>query len=208
MQTTHPGRVITAAVLPRSAAVSAALVIGFALLTAVMAQVRIPLGFTPIPITGQTFAVLLSGAALGSRLGPASQALYWGLGAVGLPFYAQGCAGAGGTWPLCTGGGWEIASGASGGYLVGFVAAAWVVGRMAEGRQDRALWTAVPAFLAASVVIHLFGVPWLAHTLDIAWTEAAELGSYPFIAGDLVKVAAAGLLLPSAWRLVDRKNGG
>jgi biotin transport system substrate-specific component len=173
-------------------AVSTALVVGFALLTALMAQIRIPLGFTPVPITGQTFAVLLSGAALGSTLGPMSQALYWGMGAIGWPFYAGAQ------------GGWEVATGATAGYLVGFVLAAWVVGRLAERQQDRDLWTAIPAFLLGSVVIHLFGVPWLANVLDVSWTRAAELGSYPFIAGDLIKVALAGVLLPVSWRFVNQ----
>lgn len=190
MQATHPGRVITAAVLPRSLAVSTALVVGFALLTALMAQIRIPLGFTPVPITGQTFAVLLAGAALGSTLGPLSQALYWAMGAIGLPFYAG------------AEGGWTVATGATAGYLVGFVAAAWVVGRLAERHQDRDPWTAIPAFLFGSAIIHLFGVPWLANVLDVSWTRAAELGSYPFIVGDLIKVGLAGVLLPASWRLV------
>lgn len=192
MQATHPGRVITAAVLPRSLAVSASLVVGFALFTALMAQIKYSLAFTPVPITGQTLAVLLSGAALGSRLGPLSQALYWTMGAVGLPFYAGAAHG------------WKVATGATAGYLVGFVVAAWVVGRLAERRQDRDLLTAIPAFLFGSVIIHLFGVPWLANVLDVSWTRAAELGSYPFIAGDLIKVALAGVLLPASWRFVSR----
>lgn len=191
MQTAHPARVITAAVLPRSAAVSAALVVGFALFTALMAQIRIELAFTPVPITGQTLAVLLSGAALGASLGAASQGLYLLLG-LGLPFYAGGESG------------WEYAKGSTGGYLVGFVVAAWVVGRLAEQHQDRNLWTAVPAFLFGSVIIHLFGVPWLAHVQDWSWVEAAEKGSYPFIVGDLIKIALAGVILPVSWRFVSR----
>lgn len=191
MQATHPTRVISTVVLPRSLAVSAALVVGFALLTAAMAQIKITLGFTPVPITGQTFAVLLSGAALGSRLGPMSQALYWGMGAIGLPFYAGATKG------------WSVATGATAGYLVGFVVAAWVVGRLAERHQDREIWTAIPAFLFGSVIIHLFGVPWLANVVDVSWTRAAELGSYPFIVGDLIKVALAGVLLPTSWRYVS-----
>ena len=191
MQATHPGRVITSVVLPRSLTVSIALVFGFAFFTALMAQISIRLGFTPVPITGQTFAVLLSGAALGSRLGPTSQALYWGMGAAGLPFYAEG------------NGGWDVATGATAGYLVGFVVAAWVVGKLAERQQDRNLWTAIPAFLFGSVIIHLFGVPWLANVLDVSWSRAAELGSYPFIAGDLIKVGLAGVVLPASWRLVS-----
>jgi biotin transport system substrate-specific component len=192
VQATVPSRVITGVVLPRSTAATASLIAGFALLTALAAQIRIPLPFTPVPITGQTFAVLLAGAALGSVAGAASQALYVLLGAVGLPFYAGGTSG------------WTVATGATGGYLVGFIVAAWVVGALAERRQDRTIATAVPAFLLGSVVIHLFGVPWLAATLDVGWTEAAGLGSVPFIPGDLAKIAVAGLLLPAAWRLTRR----
>ena len=195
MQTTYPGRSITAVALPRTTAISATLVLGFALFTALMAQIAIPLGFTPVPITGQTFAVLLAGAALGPRLGPASPALYWGMGAVGLPFYAD------------ANGGWDVATGATAGYLVGFVVAAAVVGWLAERQQDREVWTAIPAFLLGSVIIHLFGVPWLASELGVDWVTAAELGSYPFIVGDLLKVALAGIALPVSWRLVAGLRG-
>ncbi len=190
MQTTVPSPVITAAVLPRSKVVSIALVIGFALLTAGAAQLVIPLPYTPVPITGQTFVVLLAGVALGSNLGAASMALYVALGAIGLPFYAEGSSGI------------EVVRGATGGYLVGFVVAAWVMGWLAERRQDRAMATAIPLFLLGSVTIHLFGVPWLAHTLGVSGTEAIELGSVPFIVGDLVKVVVAGTVLPATWRLV------
>ena len=109
--TTAPA-VISARVLPQTRNVTAVLVVGFALFTALMAQIEFPLWFTPVPITGQTFAVLLAGAALGWRAGLASQALYVGLGAVGLPFYSGGD------------GGWNVVTGATGGYLVGFIAAA------------------------------------------------------------------------------------
>lgn len=126
MQATIPSRVITGAVLPRTTVVTAALVVGFALLTALSAQIVIPLPFTPVPITGQTFAVLLSGAALGAGAGAASQGLYVLLGAVGLPFYAGGASG------------WTVVTGATGGYLVGFIVAAWVVGVLAEMQIGRA----------------------------------------------------------------------
>ncbi len=113
-------------------------------------------------------------------------------------------------FPFYAGGesGWDVVAGTTGGYLVGFIAAAWVVGRLAERHQDRNVWTAIPAFLFGSVIIHLFGVPWLAAELGVDWNRAAELGSYPFIAGDLIKVALAGLLLPASWRLVGRLRAG
>ena len=185
-------RVLRTAVVPSSSAINIVLVVGFAFLTALSALVIIPLPFTPVPITGQTFAVLLSGAVLGSTLGSASQILYFAMGAVGLPFYAGGE------------GGWSAAVGATGGYLVGFVVASWFVGRLAERRQDRSVLTAIPAFLAGNVIIHLFGVPWLAYRLGVTWPEAVQLGTVPFLIGDLAKVVLAGLLLPGSWILLDR----
>lgn len=187
--TTAPA-VISARVLPQTRSVTGVLVVGFALFTALMAQIEFPLWFTPVPITGQTFAVLLAGAALGWRAGLTSQALYVGLGAVGLPFYSGG------------NGGWNVVTGATGGYLVGFIAAAALIGYLAEREQDRSIATAMPAFLAGSALIYLFGVTWLAHSLGVGATEAMELGMVPFIIGDLVKVALAGVALPAAWKLV------
>lgn len=191
MQTTIPSRVIAGTVLPRHQATTVALVVSFALLTALAAQIRIPLPFTPVPVTGQTFAVLLSGAALGSFAGAASQLLYLTLGMF-LPFYAGGASG------------WEHATGATGGFLIGFVVAAWVVGNLAERQQDRSMVTAVPAFLTGTIVIYLVGVPWLANVLGVSWLRAVELGAAPFVIGDLVKAALAGALLPAAWRTVRR----
>jgi len=182
--------VISSRVLPQVRSVTAVLVVGFALFTALMAQIEIPLWFTPVPITGQTFAVLLAGAALGWRAGAASQVLYVGLGAVGLPFYSGGD------------GGWEVVTGATGGYLVGFIAAAAAIGYLAERRQDRTVATAIPAFLSGTAVVYLFGVAWLANSLSIGAIEAMELGLVPFVIGDLVKVALAGVALPTIWRLV------
>jgi biotin transport system substrate-specific component len=194
MQTTYPSRTIAFAVVPRSAINAAALMLGFALVTALAAQIRIPIPGTPVPITGQTFVVLLAGATLGSRLGAGSQAIYWLLGAIGLPFFANAS------------GGWEAATGATAGYLVGFVAAAWAVGALAERGQDRTVASAIPAFLAANALIYMFGVPWLMYSVDAFDTITAALvaGFTPFVIGDLIKVGLAGLLLPAAWKLMDR----
>lgn len=120
-------------------------VVGFALLTALAAQITIPLGFTPVPITGQTSAVLLAGGVLGANRGALSMGLYVALGAIGLPVYAEGT------------GGWTAATGATAGYLVGFVVAAFVVGKMAEHGQDRKLATSIPAFLAGTLIIYGIG---------------------------------------------------
>lgn len=194
MQVTIPSRVITGRVLPRSTSWTIALTVGFALLTALAAQIRIPLGFTPVPITGQTFAVLLAGAALGSTWGGASQLLYVMLGAAGLPFYAGGNSG------------WEYATGATLGYLVGFVVAAYVIGLMAERHQDRRVLSAIPAFLTGNLIIYACGVPWLYYSLDSIGSGEAALaaGFTPFIAGDLLKIVLAGILLPTAWKIADR----
>lgn len=180
-------------VLPRSWVVSVVLVVGFAALTALAGRLVIPLPFTPVPITGQTFAVLLAGATLGARLGAASQGLFLLAGIAGLPVYADGSSG------------WETVIGATGGYLVGFVVAAWIVGAMAQRGQDRALLTAVPAFLTGTVVIYLFGVPWLMRVTGMDLPDAMVAGVAPFVVGDLIKAGAAGVLLPAAWRLTGRE---
>jgi len=194
MTTTNPTPTLAAVVIPRSRAVTVALMFGFALLTAAAAQFWIQIPGTPVPITGQTFAVLLTGAALGSWAGAGSMAIYWTMGAIGLPFYTEAS------------GGWEAATGATAGYLVGFIAAAWVVGALAEHGQDRNVWSAIPAFLAGNAVIYLFGVTWLYLSVEAITTanEALTAGFTPFVIGDLIKIVVAGLLLPLAWRLVDR----
>lgn len=178
-------------VLPTVKARSAILVMSFALLTALMAQIEIHLGWTPVPITGQTFAVLLAGAALGSRLGAASQLAYVGMGLF-LPFYAGGDQG------------WSVLSGASGGYLIGMVVAAFVVGHLAERSQDRSFLTSIPAMLFGSAIVYAFGVPWLAHVADMSAADAISKGLEPFVIGDALKSLAAGALLPAAWKITSK----
>jgi biotin transport system substrate-specific component len=194
MTISYPSGTIAGVVVPRSWIATLTLMVGFALLTALAAQIRFPVPGTPVPITGQTFAVLLAGAALGSMAGAGSMAIYWALGAMGLPFYTNAS------------GGWEVATGATGGYLIGFIVAAWVVGALAERGQDRKVWTAIPAFLAGNALIYMFGIPWLMASVDSITTmgEALAAGFTPFVIGDLLKIVAAGLLLPLAWKLVDR----
>ncbi len=174
---------------------TATLVTGFALLTAALAQFRIHLGFTPVPITGQTLGVLLAGAALGWRSGALSQALYWVLGLIGLPFYAGGKSG------------WEDGTGTTFGYFVGFVLAAAAIGYMAERKQDRNLVSSIAAMAFGSVVIYACGVAWLAHKLNIPVAtgdvNAISLGVTPFLIGDAIKMLLAGAALPAAWALTD-----
>jgi biotin transport system substrate-specific component len=164
------------------------LVVAGSLLVAALAQVRIPLPFTPVPITGQTFAVLLVGAVLGSRRGAASLLLYLMEGSLGLPVFAGGA------------GGLVHVFGPTGGYLLGFVVAAYLVGRLAEGGLDRRFRSALLVFLAGETVIYLFGVTWLG--FFIGFQKALAAGLLPFVIGDAVKLAAAALVLPAAWKLV------
>ena len=177
---------------------NALVVSAFALLTAALAQVRVPLGFTPVPVTGQTLAVLLSGAVLGAKRGAASQALYLVLGLIGLPFYSNGT------------GGWSVATGPTMGYLVGFIAAAALVGRLAEHRHDRSLIASLAAMSLGSLVIYACGAAWLAYSLDIPLatgeSNAITLGVTPFLLGDIIKMCLAGAATASAWRLIHRNK--
>jgi len=172
------------------------LITGFALFTAALAQVRIPLGFTPVPVTGQTLAVLLAGASLGAWRGAGSQLLYWLLGMVGLPFYSNGT------------GGWSVATGPTMGYLVGFIVAAAVVGRLAEYRHDRRVLTSIAAMTMGSMIIYAFGAAWLAINLGIPLAtgdqNAIALGVTPFLVGDVIKMCLAGLATASTWRFINR----
>ena len=165
------------------------LVLTGALLTVLGAQVSIAVPPSPVPITGQTLAVMVAGAALGARRGAASQAVYVLLGLF-LPVYADGGQGMGVIW------------GASGGYLVGFVIAAAVVGKLAEYGADRRPHIASLAFVGGQLVIFGLGVPWLKVATDMSWAEAIHNGFVIFIVGGIIKAVIAGLLMPSAWRVV------
>lgn len=182
--------VISHRALRRSGVVSILLVVAAATLTALAAQWRIHLPFTPVPITGQTFAVLLTGAALGWKLGAGGQTLYLAIGALGAPVFSDAS------------GGIEVFTGATGGYLIGFVFAAALVGWMAEHRQDRTFPTMFTAFMLGSAVIYAFGVGGLMMFAGLSVSGAVAAGVVPFLLGDLIKAGAAGLMLPGAWKLL------
>jgi biotin transport system substrate-specific component len=188
----HPR--VLADLVPRVRARDAALVAAAAALTALCAQISFYLPGIAVPVTGQTFAVLLSGAALGANRGGAAMALYILAGMIGLPVFASGAHGT------------EIVFGATGGYLLGFLVAAWVVGRLSEARMDRTPVRALPLFLIGSAIVYAIGVPWLSIAADMPLGTAVSEGFVPFIPGDIVKAAAAGALLPAAWTLVGRKG--
>jgi biotin transport system substrate-specific component len=167
------------------------------LFTAASAQISIPLGFTPVPLTLQTFAVLLTGAVLGVRRSAISMSAYWVAGLVGLPFYQGGK------------GGWAEGTGATMGYLVGFIAAAAVVGMLAERRHDRTFATSLPAMVMGSAIIYAFGVSWLAFKLNIGLAvgepNAIELGVAPFLLGDAMKTLAAAACTSTVWATLRRR---
>lgn len=187
-----PARLVLADRLPRTWVHTAAVVVGAALVTSLFAHLRIPLPFTPVPIVGTTFAVLLSGAALGPGRGIASQLLYVAFGMLGLPLFAGGADG---------GTGMEVVFGASGGYFLGFVVAAGLVGACARRGLDRSPAGMAAAFALGTAVIYLFGAPVLAVVGGFGLGEALLLGVVPFLVGDAVKAVLAGVALPAAWRL-------
>lgn len=159
------------------------------------AKVSIPVPGSPVPITGQTFGVLLVGGALGFRRGLASVGLYVLIGLIGLPFFANGE------------GGVQVIVGAKGGYIVGFIVAGSLVGRLAELGWDRRIVGALGAMAIGNVVIYLFGVPWLMAVThkDLAWGIAN--GLTPFLVGDAIKLILAAAAFPAAWWVVGRRAG-
>lgn len=165
------------------------LVIVGSLLIAGLAQIEIPLPFTPVPITGQTFGVLLIGAALGSKRGVAALLLYITEGALGLPFFAGAASGFG------------VLTGATAGYLIGFVIAAYIVGLLAERGLERSMRTSIIPFFVGTIIIYICGAVWLAVLLG-GIGEAFAAGVLPFLIGDAIKLIAAALVLPAAWKLV------
>ena len=184
------------AVFPRPTLLTdAVLVVSGAALVSVCAQISVKLPFTPVPITGQTFAVVLVGASLGSLLAVASLGVYIFVGALGAPVYADHSHG------------WDVLTGPTGGYIIGFVLAAALTGYLARERWDRRFSSAVAAMLSGNVVIYAVGLPWLAAKIDTSLEDTLEAGLYPFVVGDLMKLYLAGALLPAAWALVHRFKG-
>jgi biotin transport system substrate-specific component len=181
--------------LPGERARDLALVVGYAGLTGLAAQVVVPLPFTPVPVTGQTFAVLLGAAALGWQRAFLGMGLYLGAGLAGVPWFSQW---SGGTGSL---------SAPSFGYILGFVVAAALVGWLASSGLDRTPQRVVVTMVAGNLVIYAFGLPWLVASLHVRLVEGLELGVTPFLGGDAVKIALAAGLLPSAWALLRRGKG-
>jgi biotin transport system substrate-specific component len=164
------------------------------LFTALLAQVSVPVYGSPVPVTGQTLAVVLTAASLGPVRGVAVQVVYILAAMVGLPFYSEAS------------GGWDVVVGATGGYVFGFIPAAYLIGLAARHGADRRFLTSVPLFVAGQAVVFAVGVPWLAVAADMTAAQALEAGFYPFILGGLVKAAVAAAVLGGAWRLARRRD--
>lgn len=177
-------------VIPGGVVRDAVLVVGGAALTALAAQVSIPLPFTPVPVTLQTFAVLLTGAALGTVRGVLSMTLYLVAGVLGAPVFSNHSSGWGG---------------ASFGYVIGFVVAAGVVGRLAERGATRGMVRTAGVMVVGNLVIYAFGVPWLMAVTHVSFPQALALGVVPFLIGDAIKIAIAAGLFPATWRLTGHR---
>ena len=175
-------------VVPGGLARNIALVVGGAVFVGLTAQLSVPLPFTPVPLSLQTFSVLLSGAVLGSRRGLLSMALYALAGMAGVPWFAQHHSG----WSFPTFG-----------YVVGFVLAAVVVGRLAERGADRTLLRSVAMMVLGNLAIYAVGAPWLMLSTGMSLPVALAKGVVPFLVGDAIKIAVAAGLLPAAWKLVN-----
>lgn len=164
-----------------------ALILSFSIITAVCAQLKVEVGV--VPITMQTFAVLLAGALLGSKRGTLSQVTYLLLGLTGIPWFARG-------------GGMGYILSPTFGYIVGFIFAAYFVGWLCERGFDRQIKTAILAMLIGNIILYVPGILWLAKF--VGFEKVLFVGFYPFILGDLFKILLAGSVLTMGWKLIKR----
>jgi len=181
---------VLADVIPGGAIRDVALVVAVAAFTGAAAQVAVPLPFTPVPLSLQTFTVLLSAAALGPWRAGAAMGLYLVAGVAGVPWFSEQRTGF--AFP-------------SFGYIIGFVLAAVIVGTLARRGADRRAGSAVVTMVIGNLAIYAVGVPYLALAIGVSLPEAIALGALPFVIGDGLKIVLAAGLLPAAWRLVDRR---
>ena len=186
----RPRPLVLADLLPGAMVRDLLLIVGAAGFVGALAQISIHLSFTPVPVTGQTLGVLLSGAALGWRRAAAAMALYAVAGVAGVPWFAGHASGY---------------AGASFGYIIGFFLAAVLCGWLAERGADRSIRRALPAMLAGEVVIYAAGMTWLAVYAHLGPSAIIAEGLTPFLIGDAVKTVIAAGLLPAAWRLAGRR---
>jgi biotin transport system substrate-specific component len=187
---------LRAAVAPRSTALTQALfVVGGIGFIAAMAQIAIPVPGSPVPVTGQTLAVLLVGTTYGARLGVTTFATYLLAGIAGAPIFAPSA-----TSPSH---GIDRLLGATGGYLVGMLVASAVLGYLADRKADQQFKTSFPALLFGNAIIFTFGLLWLQASLDLTWEKTFSLGLTPFILGEALKIAIVATSLPLIWRKIS-----
>ena len=169
-----------------------ALVLGGSLIIAAAAQLQIVLPFSPVPITAQTFAVLLLAALFGSKRGSATIMTYLTFGAIGLPVFAGGAFGI------------MRLVGPTAGYLAGFLAAAYVVGLLSERGWDRKIWTAATSMIIGNAIIYAAGILWLSRF--VGWQTVMVQGFLPFLPGDALKIVLATVLLPTGWKYIGHSS--
>ncbi|MFD0021999.1 biotin transporter BioY [Streptomyces sp. NPDC058382] len=172
-------------------AVDTALVLGGAALTGIAAQIAVPVPGSPVPVTGQTFAALLVGTALGARRGFLSLAVYALVGMAGMPWFSAGSSGPGG---------------ASFGYVLGMLLAATVAGGLARRGGDRSVLRTAGTMVLGSAIIYAVGVPYLALSTGMSASAAIAAGLTPFLLGDALKAALAMGALPASWKLIGRRG--
>lgn len=182
----------------RTSALTEALFVvgGIAFITA-MAQIRVPVPGSPVPVTGQTLAVLLIGTTYGARLGFLTFASYLVAGIAGAPVFA----------PSANAANHGIArlTSATGGYLVGMLVASFVLGYLADRKADQKFTTSYPALLLGNAIIFGFGLTWLHYSLNLSWSKTISAGLTPFIFGEILKIAIVATSLPLIWRKIAQK---
>jgi biotin transport system substrate-specific component len=188
---------LRATVFPRSSALTQVLFVaaGVAFIS-LLAQIAIPVPGSPVPVTGQTLAVLLIGTTYGARLGVLTFATYLLAGIAGAPIFAPSGTSANH--------GIDRLIGATGGYLVGMLVASLVLGYLADRKADQKFRTSFPALLLGDVIIFTFGLLWLQQTLDLSWSKTIAAGFTPFILGEALKIAITATSLPLVWRRISR----
>ena len=167
------------------------IVLGAAGFVGLSAQFAVPVPGSPVPVTGQTFAVLLAGAALGWQRAAAALLLYAAAGSAGMPWFAEGASGFGGP---------------TFGYIIGFVPSAVVVGWMASRGGDRTVVKTLVSMTVGTVIVFACGLPYLMASADLSFVDGWNAGVGPFLFGAVVKILLAAGLLPTAWKLVDRNE--
>jgi biotin transport system substrate-specific component len=192
----HSGS-LRATVFPRSTALTEALfVVGGIGFISLLAQIAIPVPGSPVPVTGQTLAVLLIGTTYGARLGFITFATYLLAGIAGAPIFAPSATAANH--------GLDRLVGATGGYLVGMLIASLLLGYLADRKADQQFRTSFPALLLGDLVIFTFGLAWLHASLDVTWAATFKAGLTPFILGEALKIAITATSLPLVWRKISR----